>query len=165
MVHPEGFEPPAYWFVANRSIQLSYGCTRCVSPGGVTHLLKIPREHRRRNPLKLRAGRLFGCINDGRRRSGCIHQHQTGAPQQLPHDRLREARRVILDVDGACSLVEINTADAVNLANVGKCKDRAFAGRRGVPVGHINLGHKGSIPVTLQPAAFVASCVRCTLLS
>jgi hypothetical protein len=25
MVRPEGLEPPAYWFEANRSIQLSYG--------------------------------------------------------------------------------------------------------------------------------------------
>jgi hypothetical protein len=24
-VRPEGLEPPAYWFEANRSIQLSYG--------------------------------------------------------------------------------------------------------------------------------------------
>jgi hypothetical protein len=28
MVRPEGLEPPAYWFEASRSIQLSYGRLR-----------------------------------------------------------------------------------------------------------------------------------------
>ncbi len=31
MVRPERFELPAFWFVARRSIQLSYGRTRLVS--------------------------------------------------------------------------------------------------------------------------------------
>jgi hypothetical protein len=31
MARPEGLEPPAYWFEANRSIQLSYGRDDSVS--------------------------------------------------------------------------------------------------------------------------------------
>jgi hypothetical protein len=43
VVRPEGLEPPAYWFEANRSIQLSYGrgsgdCDLMVSPRGVPQL-------------------------------------------------------------------------------------------------------------------------------
>ena len=34
VVRPEGLEPPAYWFEASRSIQLSYG--RTFYPQGYT---------------------------------------------------------------------------------------------------------------------------------
>jgi hypothetical protein len=43
MVRPEGFEPPAYWFVANCSIQLSYGRTYGVASGAAITFLKITR--------------------------------------------------------------------------------------------------------------------------
>lgn len=49
MVHPEGFEPPAYWFVANCSIQLSYGCTLCASPGWHRTCLGYQGLHQWRN--------------------------------------------------------------------------------------------------------------------
>ena len=38
VVSPEGFEPPTSWFVAKRSVQLSYGdnCRRLTKPTGET---------------------------------------------------------------------------------------------------------------------------------
>jgi hypothetical protein len=40
MVRPEGVEPPTYWFVANCSIQLSYGRTCCESKSPLLQLSK-----------------------------------------------------------------------------------------------------------------------------
>jgi hypothetical protein len=52
MVRPEGFEPPAYWFVASCSIQLSYG--RTLQGCNTTRIPELPRQsnpanHRPRN--------------------------------------------------------------------------------------------------------------------
>ena len=38
MVRPERFELPTYWFVASRSIQLSYGRTRMTSDETIDRL-------------------------------------------------------------------------------------------------------------------------------
>ena len=43
-VHPEGFEPPALWFEARCSIQLSYGRTNGV--GGGARTLDLPGHSR-----------------------------------------------------------------------------------------------------------------------
>jgi hypothetical protein len=47
MVRPERFELPTYWFVASRSIQLSYGRARMVS--GET-LVRLSGFSKRCNP-------------------------------------------------------------------------------------------------------------------
>ena len=41
MVRPEGLEPPAYWFEASRSIQLSYGRT----PPSSSYLIISRRDY------------------------------------------------------------------------------------------------------------------------
>ena len=38
MVRPERFELPAFWFVARRSIQLSYGRTQVIPTGFAENL-------------------------------------------------------------------------------------------------------------------------------
>ena len=39
LARPEGLEPPAYWFEASRSIQLSYGRAKCLCINIVTCLV------------------------------------------------------------------------------------------------------------------------------
>ena len=144
-MHPEGFEPPAYWFVANCSIQLSYGCTRYVL-FPVPYLFQDTKTEPLVQPVS-GASRLRSFVNDRGRCSCRIHQLQTGASQQLPHNWLGQPGGVVLDVDGACALIKVNTTNAVDLANVGKCKDGTFTRRHGVLVGHVNSGHSRRIPV------------------
>ncbi len=48
MVRPEGVEPPTFWFVAKRSIQLSYGRTLQES-----NLISITDKSPRIKPLRV----------------------------------------------------------------------------------------------------------------
>jgi hypothetical protein len=41
MVRPERFELPTYWFVASRSIQLSYGRTRVVFKRNHRQIIRV----------------------------------------------------------------------------------------------------------------------------
>ncbi len=45
LVRPEGLEPPAYWFEASRSIQLSYGRTMAILAGRCDPVL-VPSRRR-----------------------------------------------------------------------------------------------------------------------
>ncbi len=90
---------------------------------------------------ELRRGSLLGLfIHNGEVR-GLVRQHQTGTSYQLPHDRLRKPRGVVLDVNAACQLIHIDTANAVHLADGGKREYRALTGRRAVLVGDVHGGH------------------------
>ena len=44
MVRPEGLEPPAYWFEASRSIQLSYG--RAETESAILSRLRVVSSER-----------------------------------------------------------------------------------------------------------------------
>ena len=46
MVRPERFELPTYWFVARRSIQLSYGRTRVASSETIDRLSGFSRRRK-----------------------------------------------------------------------------------------------------------------------
>ena len=134
MVRPEGVEPPAFWFVAKRSIQLSYGRT----------LQKQLRQNNRCSGLRQASLCDSGCdcrLRLRRDQRNALDDVETGAAQQFVHGWFGEAGSVVLDADSLCGFVKVDPANAVHLANVAEGHHRSFGGWRCVAVHHIKLRH------------------------
>ena len=81
MVRPEGLEPPAYWFEASRSIQLSYG-------------RREKSDHSNARDQAERYGRISVCV-------GALFR-APGVPSTLgPVAQLAEQQTLNLRVDGS----------------------------------------------------------------
>ena len=108
MVRPERFELPAFWFVARRSIQLSYGRTRAVSSETIDRLSGILR---RRNWMKAALGpqscrrRGYRC-RGGEKQRQFLSYLQACLAHELGNSGGVEAGCVVLDAQGAGGSIE-----------------------------------------------------------
>ena len=143
MVRPEGFEPPTLWFEAKCSIQLSYG-------RGVVRIAfrSVLQEGTGLQPICVRCSASCGGGRCGLGRWGrrcgehdALNDVDAGAAQELVDDGLGEAAGVVLDADGALTLIELEVADAVDLANAGQGKHGALGGRDAVAIEDVKLSH------------------------
>jgi hypothetical protein len=145
MVRPERVELPTYWFVASRSIQLSYGRTRLVSSETIDRISGF---------IRLRNRSLSGC--GGRAWSERRNLRQS----------LREVRRdlqsslanefgdgggvkpggVVLHAQRMGHVIEAEPADAVDVLCAGQRGDYSLTGRRNVGQENFHRGHRGMIP-------------------
>jgi hypothetical protein len=103
-VRPERFELPAFWFVARRSIQLSYGrisfrtAFQQLTAGSAlssTATFGHSKMRRKAPGLKTRAAGLAQ-LNDGRssplvQRRGLLRGHPPGSSSQFPYLRPRRS--------------------------------------------------------------------------
>ncbi len=141
MVRPERFELPAFWFVARRSIQLSYGRTRLVS-SETLHRLSGNR----------------GWCNDrvsgnGRRLGGCrwenqgqlLRDLQAGLANELSDCGGVKARCVVFDAKSACRAVKGEAANAVDLFGVRESEGNSLSGLRDIAIEDFDLGHRRMI--------------------
>ena len=138
MVRLERFELPAFWFVARRSIQLSYGRTRFVEEpktdyqglGGDAIPLSRGcglRCRRRRNEWK------FLC------------DLKAGAADELGDGGRIEAGGIVFDTQRVCRAIEAEAANAVDVPSICQSKYLGVCGRCGIAKQNLDRGHKEMI--------------------
>ena len=136
VVRPEGLEPPTLWFEAKCSIQLSYR--------------RVWKKDSVGRGFDQCGGGLLGggggvCGRWGWRRGGehgeGFEDVEAGAAEELADDGFGEAGGVVLDADGLFGFLEVDAADAVDLAQIGDGKGGGFGRGRAVAVQDIKLGH------------------------
>jgi len=142
MVRPERFELPAFWFVAKRSIQLSYGRLRDFP----RNLIQINRDSGR-----VQSARTSGCRRRRglrlRRNEGQFGLHvQPRLAYELGDSRRRQSRCVIFNPQGSCFAVKAQLPDPINVFGAGQRKDRGLSGRGRVLEQNFNCGHSLMIP-------------------
>ncbi len=124
MVHPGGFEPPTARFVAEYSIQLSYGCIGiyCFTAGSTSSLLMSLRNMVHPGGFEPPTARFvaeysiqlsYGCIGDTallliQRHANCNHAEEDGASGRMI--RLR------LTLTGRCTAALSSLDFAINIA-------------------------------------------------
>ncbi len=123
MVRREGFKPPACWFVAFRSIELNCGRGLCSNDSGCCGQWQLGGGY----GLGWR-GRRWGCEADG------FHDVQTGSAEELVDYGLGETGGVVFDPDGFRGFVELDVANAIDLADLGQGEGGRLGGRDSVAV-------------------------------
>ena len=143
MVRPERFELPTYWFVASRSIQLSYGRTREVSSETIVRIsgFRGQRNYRISGSRRILLSRLRG-----NRGQFCI-DIQACLSHQLRHGRGVQPGGVIFYLQSVRGAVDCEAVNAVDLANVSQRASHRLdiRGRDGIAKVNFHRGHKGMI--------------------
>ena len=156
MVRPERFELPAFWFVARRSIQLSYGRTWLVSTETL-HRLSGFWQRRNWRFRDMHATGSVGVTADpsGSRRGSwsrwwqdkwqLLRNFKARLANKLRHGSRRKASRIVFNPEGVRGTVEAQAADAVYVFCACQCEDGGFSGLRRIAKENLHLGHRRMI--------------------